>query len=139
MKKAAVPYPPVFIRPELFPIGDVLDELYKETATQLRLDLYQYLLDHDADLQDKVDQVVRDLLAGTDVRTQLDNKRLGRQRRQTARTLALAVEHARLVKNGIKKTKATKLLVAAMKATPGERSDDAALSKEIRRAIHVFD
>ena len=134
MKKAD---PLVFFRPDLFPVGDTIDELYKETATPLRSDLEQYLVDHDANLQDKVDQVIRDLLASKNVRAQLDKKRPGRKAYPTARTLALAREHARLMKNGIKKATATKLLVKALKIH-GERGDDRTLSKEIQRARREF-
>ena len=130
--------PPVYFRPDLFPVGDHLDELmYEWTQTPLKTALEEYLIDHDPDLQDKGDQVIRDLLAGKDVRKQLDNKRMGRRGHPTTRTIALAVEHARLVKNGIKKATATKLIVGKLKELK-LGVDDEALSKEIQRAIREF-
>jgi hypothetical protein len=128
--------PPAFFMPELFPVGDTIDEI--AVGTPLRFAMEEYLLHHHANLQENADQLIRDALAGIDVRKQLIVKPVGRERRPTSRTLALATEHARLVKNGIKKATATKVIIRALKADHGERGDDAALSKEIRRAIQEF-
>jgi hypothetical protein len=129
--------PPVFVRLDLFRVGDQIDELYKETGTPLRSDLEQYLVDHDANLQNKVDQVIRDLLAGKNVRGQLHKRRTGRPGHPSTRALALAAEHARLVKNGFK-ARATKLIVAKLKELK-MGVDDGALRKEINRAVKEFD
>lgn len=126
--------PLVFFRPDLFPVGDELDAL--ATGTLLRFEMEEYLLHHDADLQDKVDQLIGDALVGTDVRKQLKKKRAGRPGHSTARALALATEHARLAMDG-HKAKATRLIVAKLKELK-MGVDDEALRKEINRAVEVF-
>jgi hypothetical protein len=129
------PDPPVFLEERFFSdAGEFFDKL--RTYTKLSRDFTRYLAsDRNAELQAKADELIKAALKGDDVRKLLHKKK-GRNRRPIRRRMAIAVEHARLVKNGQKAEAATKLIVKAF-ISKGEKGSDEALSREIRRAVQT--